>query len=262
MTDASACFPCARPRRTAAAAGIRGRRILGPALAAVLAVMSLAVPPAASPVPADPQPDCEALAEREARALGIPPGLLTAIARVESGRGTGNGQVRAWPWTFNQGGDGGHAPTREAALARIDALVASGVTNVDIGCMQLNWRWHGAAFGGTRAMIAPDANVRYAARFLRELKDRHGTWDAAVAAYHSADTVRGPAYAAKVVAAMQAAGAVPPGAARDDRAAPLAPAPGARPPATRGLLVLSGGAILSRGAGPSPLAGGVFPGQR
>lgn len=161
--------------------------------------------------------DCEALAEEAARAEGIPAGLLAAISRVETGRSDGNGAVRAWPWTLNQGGQGSYLDSRAEAEAKLMAVVAGGVTNVDVGCMQLNWKWHAQAFTDASHMMDPYANTAYAARFLRALHDQLGDWDAATRAYHSMDPERGAAYQRKVATVLQggialaeAGGAAPP----------------------------------------------------
>lgn len=138
-------------------------------------------------------PDCESYAADAARAEGIPEGVLPAISRVESAR-----KGKAWPWTLNQGGDSSYHATKAEALDRLAQILATGETNVDLGCMQLNWRWHSEAFPDAETMMDPVENTRYAARFLRSLKDRHGDWDSAVAAYHSNQPDRGAAYSAKV----------------------------------------------------------------
>ncbi|MGP3697197.1 transglycosylase SLT domain-containing protein [Rhodobacter sp. NSM] len=138
---------------------------------------------------------CEDLAARAGAEAGLPEGLMPAIARVESGR-----KGRAWPWTLNQGGRGMFFETKDEALAMLRSVTASGVTNIDVGCMQLNWRWHSPAFGSADEMIDPVSNTRHAARFLVELHARLGSWEAATAAYHSADRARGAAYLAKVEA--------------------------------------------------------------
>ncbi len=135
---------------------------------------------------------------------GIPPGLMTAIARVESGRSS-DGSFSAWPWTLNQGGDGTWHDSRSAAAAALEALLAQGITNVDIGCMQLNWRWHGHAFPDAATMLDPKRNTAHAARFLADLFAETGDWTEAVARYHSRDPDRGAAYAARVAGAAQQA---------------------------------------------------------
>ena len=140
-------------------------------------------------------PDCEALAEEAAARHGIPEGVLAAIARTESGGGP---RSSAWPWTLNRAGEGMYLASAAEALAQLRAILETGHTNVDVGCMQVNWRWHGEAFDSPEQMMDPAANTDYAARFLVDLWRREGTWDAAVQAYHSTDPERGAAYLARV----------------------------------------------------------------
>jgi hypothetical protein len=169
---------------------------------ALALLAALAAPAAARPA------DCERLAEQAGQREGIPPGLMTAIARVESGLSL-DGTFRAWPWTLNRGGDGSYHDSRAAAAAALQDLLAQGVTNVDIGCMQLNWRWHGHAFLDAPAMLDPERNTAHAARFLASLYAETGDWTEAVARYHSRAPDRGAAYAARVAAAAQEETAVP-----------------------------------------------------
>jgi hypothetical protein len=176
--------------------------------------------------PATPRYDCETLAARAGAELGLPAHLLPAIARVESGTRMGD-HHRAWPWTVNQAGRGSYHPSPAEALARVETLLAEGISNIDLGCMQINWRWHHEAFDGAAAMLDPRQNTRYAARYLRDLYDQHGDWGLAVAQYHSRDPDRGRAYAAKV-ALMQ------------DQISDCAPPCGAM----QGLLLAGGGVLI------------------
>lgn len=138
-------------------------------------------------------PDCEAMAARIGAAAGLPEGLLPAIARIESGRSVEN-TVRAWPWTLNHAGEGLYFETRQAALGYLREAVAQGPVNIDVGCMQVNYYWHGENFPAIEAMIDPETNIRYAVQFLRELHAREGSWEAAVKNYHSTDPERGARY--------------------------------------------------------------------
>jgi len=147
--------------------------------------------------------DCARLAAEAGAEAGLPDGLLPAISLVEAGRGTGNGGIAPWPWTLNQGGKGMYFDTREEALAYLKQAVAEGVTNIDVGCMQLNWKWHSAGFASPEDMIDPTRNTRYAARFMVELYNRLGSWDVAAAAYHSTNPERGRNYLQKVMAARE-----------------------------------------------------------
>lgn len=146
--------------------------------------------------------DCARLAAEAGEEAGLPSGLLPAISLVESGRGDGKGGVAPWPWTLNQGGKGMYFDTQADALAYLEDAVAQGVTNIDVGCMQLNWKWHSAGFRSAADMMDPVRNTRYAARFLSELHDRLGSWETAAAAYHSTDPERGERYLQKVLAAQ------------------------------------------------------------
>lgn len=145
--------------------------------------------------------DCARLAAEAGAEAGLPDGLLPAISLVEAGRGDGQGGIAPWPWTLNQGGKGMYFDTREEALAYLKQAVADGVTNIDVGCMQLNWKWHSAGFASPEDMMDPARNTRYAARFMVELHNRLGSWEVAASAYHSTDPERGKRYLRKVMAA-------------------------------------------------------------
>jgi hypothetical protein len=135
---------------------------------------------------------CEAAALRAAAAEQTPPDVLRAIALAETGGGKG-GKGRPWPWTTNVEGVGKWHESRSAAIAHIRRRHAEGARSYDIGCFQINRRWHGEAFDSLEEMFDPDANARYAARFLKDLKKEAGSWSRAAGWYHS----RTPELAAK-----------------------------------------------------------------
>lgn len=129
---------------------------------------------------------CESAAREAARLTGVPAEVLLAIALAETGRRIPGGrQLRPWPWTVNQGGDGRWFATREEALAHAGAALDAGGRNIDLGCFQLNHRWHAGGFPSLEAMLDPAANALYAARFLRRLHEAQGDWSRAAGAYHS-----------------------------------------------------------------------------
>jgi len=133
---------------------------------------------------------------------GLPPGLLTAIALVESGRSDPHsGRIEPWPWSWNAGGEGQTAPTREAAVREVSALLARGQRSVDVGCMQVNLLHHPDAFRGLEEAFDPPTNIRFAIAFLKELRARTGNWAEAIANYHSGEAGRGLAYHRRVVLA-------------------------------------------------------------
>lgn len=135
------------------------------------------------------------------RTTGVPPGLLGAIARVESGRrNPDSGAVEPWPWTADVEGAGAYFATKAEAVAAVRRSQAQGISSIDVGCMQVNLRQHPEAFPSLEAAFDPAANVAYASRFLRELHDQTGDWAKAAAMYHSATPAIGAAYQAKVLA--------------------------------------------------------------
>ena len=146
---------------------------------------------------------------------GLPPGLLLAIALVETGRGDPrSGRIEPWPWSWNAEGEGHVEPTRDAAVAGVTGVLASGRRSVDVGCMQVNLLHHPTAFATPAEGFDPTANIRYAIGFLKALQVRTGNWAGAIAQYHSADAERGGLYQRRVVlarlgAAWAAGGTVP-----------------------------------------------------
>lgn len=143
-------------------------------------------------------PDCETLATEASQRYGLPEGLLIAIARTESGIARGTADPRAWPWTANVEGQSHYYDTRQEMLADLDRVVAEDISNFDVGCMQLNYRWHGDSFAALDQMLDPATNVGYAARYLRQLHDETGSWETATRYYHSRDPDRGGAYLSRV----------------------------------------------------------------
>lgn len=137
---------------------------------------------------------------------GLPPGLLGAIAHVESGRADpAGGPVRPWPHAYNAGGNGHYPATRAQAVAEVAALLARGQRQVDVGCMQVSLPHHPGAFASLEEAFDPLRNVAYAAAFLLALHARHGDWPTAIAHYHSGTAERGAAYLARVRAAWTGA---------------------------------------------------------
>ncbi|MBA4749970.1 MAG: lytic transglycosylase domain-containing protein [Alphaproteobacteria bacterium] len=118
---------------------------------------------------------------------GIPKHLLTAISKVESGRvDQKTGKVSAHPWTLNVEGIGYVYQSKEEAIAAVRQFRRQGKKSIDVGCMQVNLHHHPKAFRSLEEALDPHKNIEYAARFLSDLKNSHGTWSKAVAHYHSA----------------------------------------------------------------------------
>jgi len=75
--------------------------------------------------------------------------------------------------------------TKAEAQAYASRNFDRGARSFDVGCFQLNYKWHGQAFASVEAMFDPVENALYAAKFLTELYQEMGNWTEAAGAYHS-----------------------------------------------------------------------------
>lgn len=124
------------------------------------------------------------LCEREmiaaSEAEKVPLGVLYAVALTETGRG---GLLHAY--ALNIEGQTVVAESAQEAVTHFRAARRKGKKLIDLGCMQINHYYHGAHFQSVQDMLDPRRNVFYAARFLRQLEEREGSWSMAVARYHA-----------------------------------------------------------------------------
>ena len=142
-----------------------------------------AIPGAISNVPSDPGSLCLDAAHRAAQKHGIPPQLMVAITLVETRQP--KKRKGPWPWTLNIGGKGYWLASRDEALALAERAFVAGRRSVDLGCFQINFRWHGEHFVNAAAMLDPAISADYAARFLTDLYRESGNWLRAAGHYHS-----------------------------------------------------------------------------
>ena len=90
-------------------------------------------------------------------------------------------------------GTGRWFTTLDEARAYVFSHFKNGARSFDVGCFQINYKWHGAAFRSIDDMFDPVLNALYAAEFLLELYGEFGDWAGAAGAYHS----RTPEFAQK-----------------------------------------------------------------
>ena len=128
---------------------------------------------------------CEHEIVQAEKKYSIPHRLLLAIGAVESGRSFDAKNKIVWPWTICANGKSFYCSTKSAAIATVKRLMSRGIRNIDVGCMQVNLLHHSKAFKNLEEAFTPKKNVEYAARFLNELKETHGSWTCAVGYYHS-----------------------------------------------------------------------------
>ncbi len=127
---------------------------------------------------------CDAVSAAAARAQNMPLDALYAITLSETGRTRGGG-FHPWPWTVNMEGKGFWFDTREEAYAFVMERYNAGARSFDVGCFQLNYKWHGQNFASIDAMFDPMTNATYAAQLLSGLYREFGDWTKAAGAYHS-----------------------------------------------------------------------------
>ncbi len=116
---------------------------------------------------------------------GVPFNVLYGIASVES---------NLKPWALNVKGRSVYLQDRQKTISVVSRLLKRGIYSFDVGCMQMNVKWHHERFQNISQLVDPNHNVYHAAKFLNELYHEKGTWSAAVAAYHSRTPSRGRAY--------------------------------------------------------------------
>jgi Transglycosylase SLT domain len=161
---------------------------------------------AAVPLPIGGTPPgllCRAAIASAEQTHAIPPHLMAAIGRVESGRkDPTTGTIHPWPWTINAEGQGALFDTKAQAIEAVRALQARGVKSIDVGCMQINLMYHPEAFASLEQAFDPVANTAYAAQFLRTLYAQTNDWTKATGLYHSATPELAEPYARSVMAAL------------------------------------------------------------
>jgi soluble lytic murein transglycosylase-like protein len=146
---------------------------------------------------------CEREMARAAAANNVPLGMLYGVALTESGQG---GSLQ--PYALNIEGRPAYEPSMQAAVQAFRAAQHSGAKQIDVGCMQINHKYHAENFASLQDMFDPAKNVAYAAHFLSELKEREGSWTSAIARYHAGPN-NAPAqksYVCRVIGNMVASG--------------------------------------------------------
>ena len=141
---------------------------------------------------------CIEAADRAGQSFDVPVGVMRAVTLAETGHAGPDG-FEPWPWTIQSNGRGRWFEGPQDAIALIRARIAEGQTNFDVGCFQLNYGWHAAAFSSAEEMLDPDANAVYAAGFLSQLFAQSGDWKVAVGRFHS----RNPEVAAPYVSRLK-----------------------------------------------------------
>ncbi len=141
---------------------------------------------------------CDEIAEAVEKSRGLPQNILTSISLVEAGRKQKNGKLSPWPWSLNHAGTSLFFDKRSDALKYLNKNITKKFQNIDVGCMQVNVKWHRRNFDSFAEMLDPRKNIQYAASFLVKLKKRYGSWEKAIKHYHSSTERLNVKYYAKV----------------------------------------------------------------
>jgi len=144
---------------------------------------------------------CLDAAARLEKEFNIPPYILTAIALTETGKKKdieGQDFFTPTPWAINIEGKGYYFSSKADAMIKVKKALALGKKSIDVGCMQINLKYHGDAFASLEDAFNPYLNMRYAAEFVISLYERKKDWKKAVGHYHSGTPSLGVPYSDKV----------------------------------------------------------------
>lgn len=138
----------------------------------------------------------------------IPSAILYGVALAESGQKLLSGKFRPWPWTLNVAGVPRRYATRLEAWKSLRYFLKQGIRSIDVGLMQVNWRYHRDRLGTPWQALDPFHNVRAAAGILKHRYAETPDWNRAVGRYHSpgdkpAQKKRAKRYAQRVMKLAQ-----------------------------------------------------------
>ncbi|MBS4049379.1 MAG: transglycosylase SLT domain-containing protein [Alphaproteobacteria bacterium] len=124
--------------------------------------------------PAQANP-CKTAAIHVAWETKTPLHILNAISKVESAFN---------PYAFNTEGTPRRFNIKSQAAIYLRRMIEE-KRSVDVGCMQMNIRWHLQRFERPEDMLDPLANMRAAQLYLNELRRQCGDWECAAGAFHN-----------------------------------------------------------------------------
>lgn len=140
--------------------------------------------------------DCTKLIHSIEKKHKIPNKLLEAISLTETGRTVG-GQYVAWPWSLNISGESFFFKNEKDLLVTLKKKIKF-QKNIDIGCMQINYKYHNKNFKNIEEILDPKKNIEWAALYIKKLFNTHNSWNKAIERYHSSNPKRMQKYLAKV----------------------------------------------------------------
>lgn len=129
----------------------------------------------------------------------LPKDILHSISLQETRKPHSRHKIGVvWPWTINVEGKGFHFKTKRDAIRFVKDQMGAGKESIDVGCMQINLKYHPDAFTSLDQAFSPRNNIAYAAQLLQGHYARLGNWKKAVGHYHSSTYDRASTYQASV----------------------------------------------------------------
>ena len=122
--------------------------------------------------------------------------LLYSVALAESAfHKKGIKTVKPWQFALRTKTRAYYGESYEDTVRELHQILKT-TDSVDIGLMQINFRWHAHRVDKPEDLLDVKTNVSVAADILKErLIANHDNWSEALAQYHSFDDSRGPWYA-------------------------------------------------------------------
>lgn len=117
--------------------------------------------------------------------VGIDARLLYAVALAESATGKDKGRLGPHPWTLRQSNPL-YFDTKNEAIQKLRQLIQENGPAVDVGLMQINYRWHSDKVADPSELLDPTVNVRIAANYLVQMiRDTPGDLELGIGKYHA-----------------------------------------------------------------------------
>ncbi|MBP2298531.1 transglycosylase SLT domain-containing protein [Azospirillum picis] len=131
--------------------------------------------------------------------LGIPSGMLVAIALVESGQ-----DGAPHPFAMSLQGRPYYARSVNDAARHLRDHRGQLRSNTYVGCMQLSVASHREEFQPVERIVEPRDNVFYAGQLLVRFHGEEGNWKTALARYNGGSGRRAQAYVCKIWQSLSA----------------------------------------------------------
>lgn len=130
----------------------------------------------------------------------LPKDLLHAVSLQESQLMYPKHNISiVWPWTVNVNSKGYYFRTKAEAVRFTKIKLRAGIKNIDVGCMQVNLKYHPNAFNSIEQAFSPKKNIAYAAKLLKSNYLKSKDWSKAVGNYHSYRKKNSVNYAKKIL---------------------------------------------------------------